>query len=77
MQEETLLTSTSSESGYLPVSTYPNFDWQSDDKNSESAAVVSNALLAGGELLQTVQVVVCGKDGVQCQARILMDSASH
>ena len=41
--------------------------------------MVSNALLAGGErvLLQTAQVVVCGKDGVQCQARILMDSASH
>ena len=52
---------------------------QSDEKNSESAIVVSNALLAGGErvLLQTAQVVVCGKDGVQCQARILMDSASH
>ena len=52
---------------------------QSDEKNSESAAVVSNALLAGGErvLLQTAQVVVHGKDGVQCQARILMESASH
>ena len=52
---------------------------QSNEKNSESAAVVSNALLAGGErvLLQTAQVVVRGKDGVQCQARILMESASH
>ena len=41
--------------------------------------MVSNALLAGGErvLLQTAQVVVCGKDGVQHQARILMDSDSH
>ena len=53
MQEETLLTSTSSESGYLPVSTYPNLDSQSDDKNSESAAVVNNALLAGGERVVT------------------------
>ena len=52
---------------------------QSDEKNSESAAVVSNVLLAGGErvLLQTAQVVVCGKDGVQCQICILMGSASH
>ena len=41
--------------------------------------MVTNTLLAGGErvLLQTAQVVVCGKNGVQCQARILMDSASH
>ena len=53
MQEETLSTSTSSGSGYLPVSTYPNLDPQSDDKNSESAAVVSNALLAGGERVVT------------------------
>ena len=39
---------------------------------------MSNTLLAGGEkvLLQTPQVVVC-KDGSKCQARVLMDSASH
>ena len=40
---------------------------------------MSNVLLAGGRrvMLQTAQVVVCGKGGVQCQAHILMDSASH
>ena len=38
--------------------------------------MVSNVLLADG-LLQTAQVVVSGKDGVQCQAHVLMDSASH
>ena len=40
---------------------------------------MSNALLAGGGrvMLQTAQVVMCGKDGVQCQAHILMDSTSH
>ena len=50
---------------------------ESDGKN-DSNTVVSNTLLAGGEkvLLQTAQVVVC-KDGSKCQARVLMDSASH
>ena len=38
-----------------------------------------NILLAGGKraLLQTAQVVVYGKDGVQFQACILMKNASH
>ena len=50
---------------------------ESDGKN-DSNTVVSNTLLAGGEkvLLQTAQVVVC-KDVSKCQARVLMDSASH
>ena len=50
---------------------------ESDGKN-DSNTVVSNTLLAGGEkvLLQTAQVVVC-KNGSKCQARVLMDSASH
>ena len=41
--------------------------------------MLSNPLLETLErvLLQTVQVVVCVKDGVQCQTCILMDIASH
>ena len=52
---------------------------KSDGKISDSATVVSNTLLAGGErvLMQTAQTVVCGKDGVKFEAHILMDSASH
>ena len=52
---------------------------KSDGKTSDSAAVASNKLLAGGErvLLQTAQTVVCGRDGVKFEARVLMDSASH
>ena len=49
-----------------------------DGKTSDSAAVVSNTLLAGGErvLLQTAETFVCGKDGVKFEAQVLMDSAS-
>ena len=41
------------------------------DKTTDSTAVISSTLLAGGErvLLQTAQATVFGKDGLRLQAR--------
>ena len=51
----------------------------SEQKPTDTASIVSNALFASGErvLLQTAQVIVCGAQGVEAQASVLMDSASH